>query len=102
MRAYRTLDNLIQERLSTPESLMEYIEFAAENYAENGDELEFLLVIRQVVQAGIGFAKLSEVTGLSRESLYKTLSGQGNPKLKTLKEILSALGYTLFIKRQSA
>jgi probable addiction module antidote protein len=102
MRTYRTLDQLIQEELSTPEDRAQYLDIAVEDYVENGDEVELLLAIRQVVQAGIGFARLSEVTGLSRESLYKTLSGKGNPKLKTLKEILSALGYSLYFKKQSA
>lgn len=102
MRTYRTLDSLIQERLSSPENRAAYLDIAVEDYVETGDEAELLLAIRQVVQAGIGFAKLAEETGLSRESLYKTLSGKGNPKLKTIKEILAALGYTLYFKKQSA
>ncbi len=102
MRTYRTLDSLIQERLSSPENRAAYLDIAVEDYVETGDEAELLLAIRQVVQAGIGFAKLAEETGLSRESLYKTLSGKGNPKLKTIKEILSALGYSLYFKKQSA
>lgn len=102
MKTYRTLDQLIQERLSDPERRAQYLDIAVEDYVENGEEAELLLAIRQVVQAGMGFAKLSETTGLSRESLYKTLSGKGNPKLKTLKEILAALGYTLTFKRQTA
>ena len=101
MRTYRTLDSLIQEQLSTPENRALYLDIAVEDYVETGDEAELLLAIRQVVQAGIGFAKLAEETGFSRESLYKTLSGKGNPKLKTIKEILAALGYTLYFKKQS-
>ncbi|PLX69014.1 MAG: putative addiction module antidote protein [Denitrovibrio sp.] len=102
MRTYRTHDQIIQEELSTTKKRAEYLDIAVEDYVENGDEAELLLAIRQVVQAGIGFAKLSEETGLSRESLYKTLSGTGNPKLKTLKEILSALGYTITFMRNIA
>ncbi|MGE4267353.1 MAG: addiction module antidote protein [Deferribacterales bacterium] len=102
MRTYRTLDTLIQEKLATPENRGLYLDLAVDDYVETGDEAELLLAVRQVVQAGIGFAKLAEMTGLSRESLYKTLSGSGNPKLKTIKEILSALGYSLYFKKQSA
>lgn len=102
MRIYNTLDKLIQDELSTQENRDRYLEIAVEDYVETGDEAELLLAIRQVVQAGIGFAKLADETGFSRESLYKTLSGKGNPKMKTINQILSALGYSLYFKRQSA
>jgi len=38
---------------------------------------------------------LAQKTGLGRESLYKTLSKRGNPKLSTLTTIISALGFDL-------
>ncbi|MGE4266345.1 MAG: addiction module antidote protein [Deferribacterales bacterium] len=102
MTKLRTLDDIIQEELKDEQSRNEYLEYAVEDYFESGDEVELLLAIRQVVIAGIGFTALSERTGLSRESLYKTLSGKVNPKLKTLQQILSALGYAVTVKRKSA
>jgi probable addiction module antidote protein len=38
----------------------------------------------------------------SRESLYKTLSRRGNPKIDTVLELLRALGLKLTIERQKA
>jgi probable addiction module antidote protein len=102
MTKLRTLDDIIQDELKDEQIRAEYLECAVEDYFESGDEIELLLAIRQVVIAGIGFTALAEQTGLSRESLYKTLSGKVNPKLKTLQQILSALGYAVTVKRKSA
>ena len=102
VRKFRTLDEIIQDELKDETSRNKYLEIAVEDYFENGEEAELLLAIRQVVIAGIGFSALSERTGLSRESLYKSLSGNGNPKLKTLQLILSALGYGVKVKRKIA
>jgi probable addiction module antidote protein len=42
-----------------------------------------------------GMAKLARETGLGRESLYKALSGQGNPELATVLRVARALGVAL-------
>jgi len=41
---------------------------------------------------------LAEKTGLSRETLYRTLSERGNPRLETLAVILAAFGLRLTVK----
>jgi len=45
-----------------------------------------------------GMAQIAEKTGLSREQLYRSLSGQGNPTLKTTMEVMKALGIELTAK----
>ena len=62
----------------------------------------FLIALREVVQANAGMTKLAEATGLGRESLYKTLSAQGNPEFKTLEAVLSALGMRFSVVRSEA
>ena len=42
-----------------------------------------------------GMADIARETGLSREQLYRSFSGEGNPTLKTLLVVLQALGLTL-------
>lgn len=42
-----------------------------------------------------GMTALARETGLSRESLYRSLSRTGNPELATLIKVASALGLTL-------
>ena len=45
----------------------------------------------------IGMRELAKRTGLSRETLYRTLSEKGNPRLDTLAAILSAFGLRLSV-----
>lgn len=39
-----------------------------------------------------GMSELSRKTGLNRESLYKTLSSNGNPRFSTVLKVSKALG----------
>jgi len=48
-------------------------------------------VLRNYVNATIGFGKLSEVTGLSEKSLMRMLSASGNPVATNLVAVLWAL-----------
>ncbi|MFZ5557170.1 MAG: DNA-binding protein [Pseudomonadota bacterium] len=41
--------------------------------------------------------KLAEKVGLNRETLYRTLSEQGNPELRSLEAILHAMGLRLSV-----
>lgn len=42
-----------------------------------------------------GMAQLSEKTGLGYQSLYKTLSGKVDPKIKTIDKIVRSMGFEL-------
>lgn len=64
---------------------------------EESDEV-FLLGLRDVVEAHGGVAQLANTTGLNRETLYRTLSGNGNPRLSSLGLIVEALGLRLSIE----
>ncbi len=58
--------------------------------SEEGEDV-FLLALRDVVQARGGMAALADVTGLNRENLYNMLSTKGNPRLRSIVQILSKL-----------
>jgi len=45
-----------------------------------------------------GMGRIATQTGLSREQLYRTLSGEGNPTLRTLLTVLKALGVSLSVR----
>ena len=45
-------------------------------------------------------AKVAEDAGVNRESLYKTLSKEGNPRYSTLDAVLAALGMELTVRRK--
>jgi probable addiction module antidote protein len=75
-----------------------YLQVALEEYQKDGDLEAFLLSLRHVAEAQGGIGKLSKKTHLNRESLYKTLSSKGNPKLQTIGLLLKGLGFEFFIK----
>ncbi len=87
------------------ESLIESLKDPAEAAAylnahlgeEDGEEL-FLLALRDVARAN-GVGEIAEAAALGRESLYKALSKDGNPKLSTLRSVLKAMGLKLTVER---
>ncbi len=76
-----------------------YLQVALEEYQKDGDLEAFLLALRYVAEAQGGIGKLAKKTHLNRESLYKTLSSNGNPKLQTIGLLLKGLGFEFFIKK---
>lgn len=56
-----------------------------------------MLAIRDVVDA-YGVRYVSETAGLNRESLYRMLSEQGNPRLSSLFAVLNSVGLRLAIE----
>lgn len=65
---------------------------------EEGDRSVFLLALRNVAEAHGGMAALAEKAGLNRESLYRMLSKRGNPEIKSLYNLLHAMGLRLAIE----
>jgi len=79
--------------LKTSEDIALYLEAAM----EDEDERVLLLALRNATKAIGGMSELSRRTGLSRETLYRTLSENGNPKFSTLRAILKAFGLTISV-----
>ena len=75
-----------------------------EGMLEDGDPRLIPIALRTVAEAVGGMAALATRTGLSRETLYRTLSPKGNPRLDTLSAILDAFGLRLAVapKRKAA
>ena len=65
---------------------------------EDGDARAVPIALRTVAEAVGGMAALADKTGLSRETLYRTLSDRGNPRLDTLAAILAAFGLRLTVQ----
>jgi probable addiction module antidote protein len=49
-----------------------------------------------------GMTRIARETGLSRESLYRALSAEGNPEFVTVLKIMEALGLRLTAERVPA
>jgi probable addiction module antidote protein len=59
-----------------------------------------LLALRAVAEAYGGLGAVAAAAGISRESLYRTLSPKGNPTLKTLIAVLKTVGLRLSIAEE--
>ncbi len=65
---------------------------------KDGDHRVLPLALRTVADV-LGMTELAARTGLSRETLYRTLSEKGNPRLDTLAAILRAFGLRLAVAK---
>lgn len=102
MHTYRKLKTHLLEKLRDPETARSYLQVAIEDYEQDHDREEFLLALRDVAEAQGGLARLAKETGIARQSLYKTLSPKGNPRLDTLLSVLSALNFSLAVVTRPA
>ena len=80
------------ESLKTEEDIANYLEAVF----EDGDPALIAYALGVVARAK-GMAKIAIKTGLGRESLYKALSKDGNPKIDTVLKVVHALGLKLKI-----
>ena len=64
---------------------------------EAGNDAAFIAQALGDIARAKGMAQLAKQTGLGRESLYKALSGQGNPSFATILKVTHALGLQLHI-----
>lgn len=80
--------------LTTPAMIAAYLQVSL----EDGDPVFVTLSLRNAAAAIGGMAVLAERTGLSRETLYRTLSEHGNPRLDTLAKLYAAFGLRLSVE----
>ena len=80
--------------LDSDEVVIEYLNVAL----EENDPRYFAKALGNVARAK-GMTSISEATGLGRQSLYRSLSDEGNPRIETLFKILAALNVRLAITR---
>jgi probable addiction module antidote protein len=85
------------DHINTEEEVYAYLEGALEE-----NDFETLLDVIGAIARSKGMAKLAENLGLNRESLYKSLSREGNPSFMTIAKVLDSLGYKLQIIPKSA
>lgn len=83
---------LIQDLTNTKEAA-EYLN----TVLEDGDKDLFLLALKDIALAHGGVTALAKKTKLSRPSLYRMLSGDGNPELSSLEKLLAAFGLRISI-----
>lgn len=82
----------IAEHLRTPEEMVGYLEACLEE--ANGDATFIAKVLGDIARAK-GMTQVARDACLSRESLYKALSGHRSPSFETILKVLNALGLKL-------
>lgn len=82
----------VSEHLRTPEEIAAYFEACLEE--ANGDAAFVAKALGDIARAK-GMTQVARDAGLSRESLYKALSGERIPNLDTILKVVAALGIKL-------
>ena len=82
----------VAEHLRTPEEMAAYLEACMEE--ADGDVAFIAKALGDIARAQ-GMTQVARDSGLSRESLYKALSGERSPSFDTILKVVSALGLKL-------
>jgi probable addiction module antidote protein len=82
----------VAEHLRTPEEMAAYLDAWLE---EAPDDVGGLARALGDIARAKGMTQVAKETGLSRESLYRALSPDGNPSFATVLKVTKALGLRL-------
>ena len=82
----------VAEYLRTPEDMAAYLEACIEE--ANGDAAFIAKALGDIARAQ-GMTQVARDSGLSREGLYKALSGERSPSFDTILKVVTALGLKL-------
>lgn len=80
------------EVLETPEDIAAYLEAAF----EDGDPALIAYALGAIARSE-GMTEVAKAAGLTRASLYKALSSEGNPEFATVIKVIQALGFKLTV-----
>lgn len=82
----------VSDYLRTPEDMAAYLGACIEE--ADGDAAFIAKALGDIARAQ-GMTQVARDAGLSRESLYKALSGERSPSFDTILKVVSALGLKL-------
>ena len=82
----------VTEHLRTPEEMAAYLEACLEEAP--GDAAFIAKALGDIARAK-GMTQIAHDAGLSRESLYRALSGDHSPSFDTVLKVINALGLRL-------
>ncbi len=97
MAKSKKYQDFLLEQLQDHDQAVAYLNDALEESLKGDAESQhlFLVALRNVAEAQGGISALAKKAHVGRESLYKTLSGTGNPKWHTLVSLCMAMGLNL-------
>jgi probable addiction module antidote protein len=65
---------------------------------EEGDQADLLIALRQMAKAFGGVTTVAEKAHVNATQLYRTLSPEGNPELRSFTAVLKAMGMRLAVQ----
>lgn len=94
-KAHRTHESATIEMFrNDPELAIEYLN----SVLADGDEADLMLALRSLSKVFGGVQEIARQAEVNPNTLYRTLSEQGNPELKTLLAILRVMGMRLAVQ----
>lgn len=79
--------------LTNDEAIAEYLNAVL----EENDSALLIAALGDIAKAK-GMTQIAKDSGLSRESLYKSLAADSKPRFETIQKVLGALGVSLAVK----
>ena len=92
MAKTKTMTYDVADRLRTPEEMALYLDACIQE--SDGDAAFIAKALGDIARAQ-GMSRVAEDAGLSRESLYKSLSGERVPDFSTVLKVMKSLGLKL-------
>jgi probable addiction module antidote protein len=93
-KPYRSHDEATAEMLrNDPAFAAVYLDYII----EVGDQADLLVALRHIVNA-FGVQQVAADADLNPKTLYRTLSAEGNPELRSLTRMLAAVGLRLSVQ----
>ncbi len=90
--AIKTKKMDIAEHLETEDDIREFLN----EVAATGNESDFIHALSTAARA-MGMTEVAKKAGVTRASLYKSLSETGNPRFETISKVTKALGCRLMV-----
>lgn len=84
----------VADHLRSPEEMAAYLDAWFEEFPD--DVSGIARAVGDIARAK-GMTQVAKDAGLSRESLYRALSQEGNPSLSTILKVLAAVGLKLSV-----
>ena len=82
----------IAKHLNTPQDIRTFLQ----EILETGNESDFIHALNTAARAK-GMTEVAKAAGVTRASLYKSLSEGGNPNFSTISKVTKALGCKLSV-----
>lgn len=94
-------NTLIERLASDHEFAVSFVKTAMEKIGSTDERGAGLLALRLVAEAHGGLGTISDAAEVSRPSIYRMLSSDGNPTLKTLIAVLKTVGLRLSVEKDN-